>query len=45
MEKLDKTARRRWMKRVSRRSSDRELRHAGNAEPPVATVAQRSDPA
>ncbi len=45
LEGLDETARRRWMKRVSRLSSGREARHAGNAELPVANVAQRSDPA
>jgi rod shape-determining protein MreB len=45
LEKLDETPRRRWMRRVSRRSSDRESRHTGNAELLVAKVAQRSDPA
>ena len=45
LEELDANSRRRWRKRMSRRSSGRESRHAGNAEPPVGTVAQRSDTA
>lgn len=45
LERLEETARRRWMKPVPRPLSNRQSRQAGNAELGIAKVAERSDPA